>query len=64
MAVQMNLVVAALLDVHAKLAAEARGETPQPEAKWALKTEVPTGDDDVTEEDNREMRIHDEQGER
>jgi len=53
----MNLVVAALLDVHAKIAAEARGETPQPEAKWALKTEVETETSDGTQEikDSKQM---------
>jgi hypothetical protein len=63
----MNLVVAALLDVHAKIAAETRGEKPQPEAKWALRTEVKNGSSEDTDEDieaNRQVRLYDEQGQR
>jgi hypothetical protein len=52
----MNLVVAALLDVHARIAAEARGETPQPEAKWALKTEAETETNDGGQENKEDSK--------
>jgi len=63
----VNLVVAALLDLHAKIAAENRGEKPQPEAKWALRTEVKNGSSEDTNEDteaDHQMRLYDEQGQR
>lgn len=56
----MNLVVAALLDVHAKIAAENRGEQQQPEANRALRTEVKNG----RSEDTNEVRVQDKQGQR
>lgn len=52
-----NLVVAALLDVHARIAAENRGDPLQPEATLAVKTVVQTGDDDATKKDDCEVRI-------
>lgn len=58
----MNLVVAAILDVHAKVAAENRGEKPQPEAKWALRTEVKddsSKDTNEGREDNHQVRLYD-----
>lgn len=39
----MNLLGALILDTHARIAAETRGETPEPEATWALRTEVENG---------------------
>ena len=52
----MNLVVAALLDVHARIAAEARGETPQSEAKWALKTEVKPEENNGSQENKEDSK--------
>ena len=34
----MNLIGAMVLDVHARIAAEHRGEKPLPQARWCLKT--------------------------
>jgi hypothetical protein len=55
----MNLVVAALLDAHARIAAETRGEAPQTEAEKCLRTEVDNGSSEDNE-DNKQMRIQNE----